>query len=99
MKALWIGVAEVLTDANLGEGNSRAFTNVVAWAESDAEYAKVVRVVFEKYGWDVLGFERVHPVAEQSGYQDEIAQIIDRARVNPNACIYSTLHYYPSKPD
>lgn len=98
MKELWIGVVEVLTDESSGEGNTRAFTNVVTWAESDAEYFRVVRLVFGKYGWTVLGFERVRPVAEQSGYQDEIIEIIDKARVNPDACVYSTFHYYPSMP-
>lgn len=98
MKELWIGVVEVLTDAASGAGDTRAFTNVVTWASSATEYADSVKLVFAEYGWEIIGVENVRLIADQSDFIDEIAEIIERARVNPSACIYSTFHYYPSVP-
>jgi len=98
MNELWIGVVEVLTDADAGAGNTRAFTNVVTWASSVPEFSRKVELVFGKYDWTGLGVENVRPVAAQSGYEEEITEIVERARMSPDACIYSTFHYYPSPP-
>lgn len=98
MKELWIGVAEVLTDATSGEGNTRAFTNVVTWATSAENYSHTITNVLAKYDWTVLGVENVRAIADEVGFDEEVAEIIERARPNPNACIFATLHYYPSRP-
>jgi predicted TIM-barrel enzyme len=98
MKKLWIGVVEVLTEPSSGDGNTRAFTNVVTWANSAARYGTAVTEVFLKYGWTVLGVENARPVDSETDFNEEIAEIIERARTNPNACIFATFHYYPSKP-
>lgn len=50
MKELWIGVVEVLTEPSTGEGNTRAFTNVVTWATSTSDYVTAVANVFSEYG-------------------------------------------------
>jgi hypothetical protein len=98
MKELWIGVAEVLTDAASGEGHTRAFTNVVTWATSAEDYCSTVTHVLAKYDWAVLGTENTRPISDEAGFNEELAEVIERARMNPNACIFATLHYYPSKP-
>jgi len=98
MKALWIGVVEVLTEPSIGTGDTRAFTNVVAWAESAQDYQSTVTGVFSKYGWTLLGVENARLVDSESGFNEEISEIIERARANPDACIFATFHYYPSKP-
>ena len=98
MKELWIGVVEVLTGPSRGCGDSRAFTNVVTWAESSSTYHDAVATVFDKSDWTVLGVKEARAVRSSSGYGKEIAAIIERAESNPSACIFSTFHYYPSKP-
>lgn len=98
MKELWIGVVEVLTEPSEGAGNTRAFTNVVTWAESIASYLGCVTAVFEKYGWTVLGAENIRPVDPDDSYSDDVADVIEQAKPNPNACIFATFCYYPSKP-
>jgi hypothetical protein len=45
----------------------------------------------------VLGVENARPVASENSFNEEIAEIIERAKNNPNACIFATFHYYPSK--
>jgi hypothetical protein len=98
MKSLWIGVVEALTEPSSGDGDTRAFTNVVTWANSAAGYATAVTEVFLEYGWTVLGVENARPVDSETGFNEEIAEIIERAMTNPKACIYATFHYYPSNP-
>jgi hypothetical protein len=94
---LWIGVVEVLTEPSSG-GDTRAFTNVVTWATSVSTYLARVTSVFFEYGWTVLGSENVRPVDSGAEFDQEIVEIIERARTNPDACIFATFHYYPSKP-
>jgi hypothetical protein len=98
MKELWIGVVEVLTEPSTGDGNTRAFTNVVTWAESVPSYVNHVSAVFAKYEWTVLGAENVRPVDPNESYSEDVAGVIERAKTNPNACTFATFHYYPSKP-
>jgi len=98
MRELWIGVVEVLTEPSAGKGNTRAFTNVVTWASTVSDYVDSVTAVFTEYGWTVLKTEDERPIAGESGFSEEIAEIIERARRNPEACIYATFYYYPSRP-
>lgn len=98
MAELWIGVVEVLTDPSSGDGDTRAFTSVVTWATSVSTYLAKVAAVFSECRWDVLGSENVRPVDREEDFDEEIVEIIEHAKTNPNACIFSTFHYYPSKP-
>jgi len=98
MKELWIGVVEVLTEPSADEGNTRAFTNVVTWAESASSYVERVTTVFAEYEWTILGTENVRPVDPDDSYSEDVAEVIERVKPNPNACIFATFHYYPSKP-
>lgn len=97
MKRLWIGVAEVLTEPSPGDGNTRAFTNVVTWADCTRDYVTAVTKVFSEYGWTVLGVENARPIDSETDFNEEIAEIIENAKTNPNACIFATCYYYPSK--
>jgi hypothetical protein len=96
LRELWIGVIEVLTAPN--GGNTRALTNVIAWADSKQEFGRSASGMLEGYGWTVVGTANVRPVSQESNYREEIAAIIERARSIPEACIFGTLHYYPSRP-
>ncbi len=97
MKELWIGVVEVLTEPSSGDGNTRAFTNVITWATSVSTYLTKVTSVVSEYGWTLLGSENVRRIDPETEFNEEIVDIIERATTNPNACIFATLHYYPSK--
>jgi len=98
MRELWIGLVEVLTEPGVGSGDTRAFTNVVTWASTVSGYVDSVTKVFTEYGWSVLGTESERPIAGESGFSEEITEIIERAQLNPKACIFATFYYYPSKP-
>ena len=98
MQELWIGVVEVLTEPSIGEGDTRVFTNVVTWAATASEYLESVTAASAEYRWTVLGVENERPVASETGFNEEITEIIERAKLNPKACIFATFYYYPSKP-
>jgi hypothetical protein len=46
---LWIGRVEVLTQAT-DSGDTKAFTNVITWANNADEFSIMVAHVFDKYG-------------------------------------------------
>ncbi len=98
MRQLWIGWVETLTEPSDGDGNTRAFTNVVAWATQESDYKATVISVFGGHGWTVLGVENMRPVDEALDFSKEVSEIIERAKSFPKACIFGTLHYYPSRP-
>jgi hypothetical protein len=56
-----------------------------------------VTSVLSEYGWSVLSSENVRPIAPEAEFDEEIVAIIERARTNPNACIFATLYYNPSR--
>jgi len=98
MKALWIGRVEVLTESN-ELGDTKAFTNVVVRADSVADFRQYVCLVCEKYGWSMLGVEECHPASAMTDItSEELLETLERAKDYPAACIFTTLHYYPSKP-
>jgi hypothetical protein len=99
MKRLWIGVVEALAGPSTLEGNTCALTNVVAGAKTESDYVASLMKVFENYGWTVLGVENGRPIDSVEGCSEEIADIIERAKANPLACIYSTFFSSPSRPN
>jgi hypothetical protein len=96
-KELWIGRVEVLTPPT-DLGDTKAFTNVETWANSSQEFREKVDYVFEEYGWSLLGVEDCGAVSLRKDFGEDVSDAIERARNNPEACIYSTFYYYPSKP-
>jgi len=79
MRELWIAVAEVLTEPSVGNRDTHAFTNVVTWASTSSDYVDSVTAVFAEFGWTVLGTENERPVASETGFSEEITEIIERA--------------------
>ncbi len=97
MKEIWTARVEVLTPP-CSTGNTKAFTNVVLWAEDQPDIKKIVSEVFAKYSWSVLGVENCVRAADCEVISSELAEQIETAKPLPKACIFGTLHYYPSRP-
>jgi hypothetical protein len=91
-------LVEVLTEPSIDGDNTRAFTNVVAWATEESDYRATLASVFDGYGWTVLGVENLKPIDEATDFSEEISEIVERARTFPKACIFGTFYYYPSRP-
>lgn len=98
MRELWTGRVEVLTPPT-DIGDTKAFTNVVTWAMNSQEFRDQVGSVFEEYGWSLIGVEECGPVSVGVSLDEEMSEVVARAKGIPKACVYTTFCYYPSKPD
>ena len=97
MKQLWTGQIELLTPPT-ESGDTRCFTNVVAWAEDGDDFRARATVVLEEYGWFVVNVENSIPIADCHNMPDELTEQVERAGAIPEACVYGTLHYFTSRP-
>ena len=98
MQQLWVITAEILVEpGDLPSGETKGFANIVTWADSPGTAQQKVSDVLKSYRWEVLAIEATRPFDESKSYDDEILDIVDRARTNPNACIIGTVFSY--KPD
>src|SRR5262249_48889484 len=94
-KRLWVVTNEILVKAcDLPSGDTKGFTNVVTWADSPETAQQKVSEVLESYGREVLGIEAARPFDESKSYDDDMLDVIDRARSNPDACIFGTVFSY-----
>ena len=73
MKELWTGQVELLTPPS-ETGDTKCFTNVVAWADAQEGFAAIAATVFSKYGWSILRIEQCKRVAECGGMAQELAE-------------------------
>ncbi|MGA2278579.1 MAG: hypothetical protein ABSG00_13340 [Terracidiphilus sp.] len=97
MKELWTGRVELLTPPT-EFGDTKAFTNIVTWASDAQQFRDRVASVLEEYGWSLIDVEECGPVSRFNRLGEEVSEVVESAKVNPNACIYTTFHCYPSKP-
>ena len=51
--------------------------------------------MLESYGWKLLDVERANPVPEAGEFSEEVEDMLERTRNNPNAIIYGTFYSYP----
>jgi hypothetical protein len=56
-----------------------------------------VSEVLKSYGWEVLGIEAERRFDDSKNYTEDLLDIADRAKTNPDACIVGTVFSY--KPD
>jgi hypothetical protein len=98
VKDLWLGRIEILTPPT-DFGDTKAFTKVVARANTEIDFREHVSLTCEEYDWSLISVEDCNPLSKVIGITDEeLLDAIERAKDYPEACIFTTLHYYPSKP-
>ena len=97
MRELWTANVELLTPPSEG-GDTKCYTNVVAWAESRADYTVKISSLFEKSDCSVLGVENCVRVASLAEIAEGLLGQVERAKTHREDCVFGTLHYYPSKP-
>ena len=97
MKELWTAQVHILTPP-AEFGDTRAMTNVVAWAENAEDFGTRVSSIFNRRHWTVLGMKQCKRAAECTAVVEELAEQIEHAKAETGGCVFGTLHYYPSKP-
>ena len=97
MKKLWTALVELLTPPN-EIGNTKCYTNVVAWAEDPDDYAATISRKLETEGIFVLEVEQCHPVSDYEEIPEDMLRFIEWAKAHPEDCIIGNRDYYPSRP-
>jgi 2-oxo-4-hydroxy-4-carboxy--5-ureidoimidazoline (OHCU) decarboxylase len=97
MKELWTAQVHLLTPP-AEFGDTKCCTNVVAWAEDEDDFTTTVTAIFNRRSWTILSVHKCQRAAECEAMIEELAEQIERAKLEPNSCIFGTLQYYPSKP-
>jgi hypothetical protein len=93
---IWIGTIEISWSEEKTPNVFRpAFTVVTTWAVSSHEFREKCNRMLDSYGWKLLGVERSNPVLENGEFSEEVEDMLERTRSNPNAIIYGTFYSYP----
>jgi hypothetical protein len=96
MKELWTGLVELLTPPSK-EGDTKCYTNVVAWANSPADYSATIARLLESDGMFVLEIDKCHPIADYEEIPEEMSRFIEWARNHPDDYVTGDRHYFPSR--
>jgi hypothetical protein len=97
MKELWTAQVYLLTPP-AEFGDTKCCTNVVAWAEDAKDFTTVVSSIFVRRNWSILSVRRCRRAADCGAMIAELAEQIERARMEPGSCIFGILRYFPSRP-
>ena len=93
---IWIGTIEISwSEHDSPRVFQPAFTIVTAWAVNAEEFREKCNRMLESHGWKLLGVERANPVPEGGRFSEEVEDMLERTRRNPDAIIYGTVHIYP----
>jgi hypothetical protein len=97
MKDLWTAQVHLLTPP-AEFGDTKCCTNVVAWGSTPADFASTICTIFARRNWTVLSILQCKRTSKCTIMSEELTEQIERAKMEPDSCIFGTLHYYPSKP-
>ena len=93
---IWIGTIEISwSDEKTPNVFRPAFTVVTTWAVNSQEFRDKCNRMLKSYGWKLLGVERSNPVLANAKFSEEVEDMLERTRNNPNAIIYGTFYSYP----
>ena len=88
MESIWKVVAEILVEpGDLPSGSTKAFANIVTWADSASIAKEKIAGYLGSYKWQLLSAEDAQVVDEGHDYGDDINQMIEKAQGNPQAII------------
>jgi hypothetical protein len=95
MESIWLVTSEVQVEpSDLPSGSTSAFVNVTTWADSIEAIREKLSFYLERYNWHLISIEKANPIDESHDYGDEIEDMIERTRTNPQAIILGTFHSY-----
>jgi len=95
-KTVWVGTIEIsYLDHEDSDKRKNAFTVVTTWASNAEEFRQKCELMLESYGWKLLDIDSANPAPEDYDYNEEVADQLERTRVNRNAIIYGTFYTYP----
>jgi hypothetical protein len=100
---LWTGVACLVADPNckefrrFGDNGQGAYVNIVAWANSDKDFAERVKRVASELDCILLevdGTQLLDSRMEEPDYPEELITMRTTARRQPDDTIFGTFHIW-----
>jgi hypothetical protein len=93
---LWNVRAEIsVQPQDFPSGDTVGFMNIITWADSVDSVRTKIDAYFGTFNWQIIGVEEAAPIRENFIYDDdEFAEMIERARINPDAIICGTFHSF-----
>ena len=93
---IWIGIVQIsFANPDAPTVMQPAFTVVTTWACNSEEFRKKCSEMLESYAWKLLSVDQADPLPDDGVFSDELKDMLERTRCNPDAIIYGTLHTYP----
>jgi len=93
---IWIGTVEIrYWDEKAPTVFKPAFTVITTWAYNTEEFREKCIWMLEHYGWKLIEVDRANPVPDDATFGEEVEDMLERTRGNPNAIIFGTFHAYP----
>jgi hypothetical protein len=94
---IWIGTIEVYyAHPETPSVWEPAFTTVTTWACNSEEFSQKCTRMLASHGWKLLGVEQANPVSDDDEFGEDVEDMLERTKSNPNAIIYGTFHTYPT---
>jgi hypothetical protein len=95
MQEIWRIVAEILVEpGDTASGSTKGFMNITTWADSAEAASAKIADYLGTFKWRVISIEDASRIDENQDYGEQIEDMIDRTRSDPNAIILGTFHGY-----
>jgi len=91
---MWLVVAEIIGKCDRSSESEIGFMNITMWADSKEGASLKIERYLNSFGWNLVEVDTADIIDEDSRLGDEVADMIDRTRDNPNAIILGTFHTY-----
>ena len=95
MEKMWLIMVELIADTEDAPAPSKiGFMNITTWGDSRDAAKLKIESYLQSFEWQVVSVERADLVDETLEYGEDIADMIERTRNNPNAIILGTFYSY-----
>jgi hypothetical protein len=94
MEKMWLVLVEIVAETDNSLGSKIGFMNITTWADSRGAACSKIEHYLKSFGWHMVSVDKANIIDEQTEYSDDVVDMIDRTRSNPNAIILGTFHTY-----
>ncbi len=92
---MWLVVCEVSFEpGDLAGDDTKGFMRVTMWGPTGESLRERLAECLQSHGWHLISIEKVRRIDQDADYSDEIAEMIDRTRHNPDAIIVGRVFSY-----
>ncbi len=89
---MWLVMAEIISNSQSSSESKIGFMNITTWADSKEAAGSKIQRYLTSFGWHLVSIDTANIIDEDSAYGDEVTEMINSTRNNPNAIILGTFH-------